>query len=201
MRSVWATLSSFVASKGVRESETSILKSRYFIFSSKKERDEMAITKLSNMTLVAQRGTGVCWCASAIMLYKWGRKAGHMRMVDPLTDPGTKWRWDENKSWGKEDNAYLATTLNMQTQSSIPMNYAGLNDFLTAHGPIWAAGRKTWTGEAYGHVVVICGVADTGVLIYDPEPVNQGSSRWLTWNQLSGYVKGIDAAVQFMTVV
>lgn len=161
----------------------------------------MAITKLHNMTLVPQRGDGVCWCASAIMLYKWGRASGQHRMVNPLSDEGTKWRWDNNGDWDSYDNGYLATTLNMETQSDIPRNYEELKSFLEDHGPIWTAGLKTWTGGAYGHVVVISGVADTGVFIHDPEPVNKGTTRWLTWTQLNKFINGSSATVQFLTVM
>lgn len=49
--------------------------------------------------------------------------------------------------------------------------------------------------------VVLCGVADTGVLVYDPEPVGKGSSFWLTWKQLDTYIKGEPATAQFMTVI
>jgi hypothetical protein len=161
----------------------------------------MAITKLHNMTLVAQISDAGCWCASAQMLYKWGRKSGQHRMTDPLADPGIKWRWTESKDWDSSDNGWLATTLNVEIQSEIPLDYKGLKSFLKDHGPIWTAGMKTWTGDAYGHVVVICDVADTGVFIYDPEPVNKGSSRWLTWTQICDYINGTTPTVQFLTVM
>jgi|GEM_PF-6118803 len=160
----------------------------------------MGIFKLSNMTLVPQIHNGGCWCASAIMLYKWSRKSGLHRMVEPLSDPGIKWRWTENKDWGSSDNWWLSQTLNIETHSSIPLEYAELKTFLKEHGPIWTSGMKTWSGEAHGHVVVICGVANTGVFIYDPEPVGYGCSRWLTWTQISDYILGSDASIQFMTV-
>jgi len=153
------------------------------------------------MTLVPQRADGVCWCASAIMLYKWSQATGNTGMKDPLSDSGTKWRWDNNKDWAPGDNAYLATTLNMKTHDDVPTDYDGLNSFLQSHGPIWTAGQKNWGGANHGHVVVICGVADTGVLIYDPEPVNQGCSQWLTWDQLAKYTDGTSATVKYMTAV
>lgn len=112
----------------------------------------MAITKLHNMTLVAQRGDGVCWCASAIMLYKWGRASGQHRMVNPLADAGTKWRWEQNGDWDPSDNGYLATTLNMETHSSIPLDYNGLKSFLKEHGPIWTAGPVMPTAMLWSFV-------------------------------------------------
>lgn len=161
----------------------------------------MPITKVQNVPLISQRGDGVCWCASAIMLYRWAQATGKTGMKDPLSDTGTKWRWDNNKDWASGDNQFLATTLNMKTLASVPRDYAGLNDLLQKRGPIWCAGQKTWGGGNHGHVVVICGAADTGAFIFDPEPVNQGSSWWLTWDQLEKYIAGSSAAVQFLTAV
>ncbi|MBK8066015.1 MAG: hypothetical protein IPK29_20120 [Betaproteobacteria bacterium] len=116
-----------------------------------------------------------------------GRLPDHGR---PAGDSGARWRWDNNKSWSKYDNRWLAKTLNIYTYDDIPLSFHdSLRTFLKDWGPIWASGRKTWTGSAYGHVIVICGVADTGVLVYDPEPVGQGSSFWLTWKQLDTYIR------------
>ncbi len=159
----------------------------------------MSITKVQNVPLVAQISDGVCWCASALMLYRWAQATGNSGMKDPLSDSGTKSRWENNKDWDPSDNGFLASTLNMQIQSSIPTDYTFLNTFLQLHGPIWAAGQKNWGGANHGHVVVICGVADTGVFIYDPEPVNQGSSQWLTWDQLRNFSAGTTADVKYLT--
>ena len=87
----------------------------------------------------------------------------------------------------------------MKTLSAVPRDYAALNTLFQLRGPIWCAGHKTWGGGGHGHVVVICGVADTGVFIHDPEPVNQGSSIWLTWDQLKKYIDGTSPVVQFLT--
>ena len=83
----------------------------------------------------------------------------------------------------------------------MPADYNGLNTFFASHGPIWAAGQKNWCGNDHGHVVVVCGVADTGVFIHDPEPVGHGSSIWLTWDQWKKYVDGFSASVQFLTAM
>ena len=160
----------------------------------------MGIFKLSKMTLIPQPGDGTCWCASAIMLYKWGRKTGSLTMVDPLSDSGIKQRWEENMDWKASDNWWLAQTLNLTTHGDIPLDRDGLKSFLEEHGPIWSAGLKTWSGKAFGHVVVICGVADTGVFIYDPQPEGYGSSRWLTWTQIKNFISKGDASLPFMTV-
>jgi hypothetical protein len=161
----------------------------------------MPITKVPHVSLIAQRADGVCWCASALMLYKWSINSGHAGMKDPLADSGMKWRWDNNKDWSSSDNAFLASTLAMKTHGSIPADYSGLNTFFVSHGPIWAAGQKNWGGNNHGHVVVTCGVADTGVFIHDPEPVGNGSSFWLTWAQWKKYVDGFTASVQFLTAM
>lgn len=159
----------------------------------------MPISKLQGVPLIPQRADGVCWCASAIMLHRYALTLGPATMKDPLSDKGTKYRWDNNLDWDSKDNAFLATTLVMKTHSAVPMNYAGLNDMLFSHGPIWAAGHKTWGGGNHGHVVAFCGAADTGVFVHDPEPVAQGSSFWLTWAQAQKYIDGVTASIKFLT--
>lgn len=162
----------------------------------------MPIVKVQNVPLIAQKSDGVCWCASALMVYKWAQATGNATMKNPLDDAGMKKRYEDNGDWGSSQNGILATTFNMKTHASIPMEYTELNTFLQKHGPIWTAGQKNWGGNNHGHVVVICGVADTGVFIHDPEPVGQGSSQWLTWAQIKKYTDGATQAdVKFLTAV
>ncbi len=162
----------------------------------------MAITKLSNMTLVAQPSDGVCWWASAQMVYKWSKATGRGQMKSPDSDAGYAQRKKDNGDVYAFQNNILGRALNMKFHSSLSMDQSSVNSFLQDHGPIWTSVKKNWGGNNHGHVVVICGVADTGVLIYDPEPVNQGSSFWLTWDQIKKALAGVtDADPQFMTAV
>ena len=104
----------------------------------------MATYKISNMTLVPQRDDGVCWCASALMLYKWSEATGGGAMIDPLSEPGTKYRWEKNMDWADSDNAFLATTLRMKVRYDVPSDFDGLSSFLQQYGPVWTALQKNW---------------------------------------------------------
>src|SRR5262249_2339211 len=146
----------------------------------------MGIYKVQNMKLVAQNFDGVCWWGGTQMCYLWSQAAGKGTMVEPDSDPGFKDRHDTNGDWGCNKNGYIAVRCKMKKYSSLSMDYESLQDFMAAHGPVFNSVGKNWNGHSgCGHAVVIGGVADTGVFIYDPEPVNVGSSTWLTWDQIN----------------
>jgi hypothetical protein len=81
------------------------------------------------------------------------------------------------------------------------MDFDTVNTFLAKHGPVFTSVQKNWSENNYSHAIVLCGVADTGVSIHDPMPVNQGSSTWLTWAQIQKAIDGVsaDADYQFLT--
>ena len=153
----------------------------------------MGITKLSNVPLKYQPSTGVCWYACARMVYAWSQATGRGSMTNPADDAGYFTRYNNNGSVGCGDNWHLAKAFSMNQHSSISMDYDTVLEFLKSHGPIWAGIQKNWGGNDHGHVVVICGVAETGVFIHDPEPMNQGSTLWLTWDQINKAVDGLTA--------
>ncbi len=146
----------------------------------------MAIYKVPNVTLVAQPTDGVCWWASLMMLYKWSQATGKGSMIDPLSDPGFKYRYEQNIDWPAIQNWFIVNTLKTVgiLSTEIQFNYTSLESMFQKHGPIFMSLRKNWNGHDYGHAVVLGGVADTGVLVYDPMPLKRGSLIWLTWAQL-----------------
>lgn len=161
----------------------------------------MSIIKLSSVPLIPQPTDGVCWYVSARMLYKWQTATGRGTMTDPASDSGMKYRFDNNLNWDAENNGWLGGTLSMK-RPEVSLDFEGVNAVLQQSGPIWAAGWKTWgnKGYSYGHVVVIVGVADTGVLIHDPEPMKKGTVKWLTWAGIKKYIYDMtDADVNFLT--
>ena len=144
----------------------------------------MAITKLDGVPLMYQRTDGVCWYACSRMLYKWSSTTGRGSVRNPETaDSGYVERYNSNGSVRAADNWHLAKAFNLVKQPSLTMDYENVYKFLLEHGPIWAGVKKVWGGN-HGHVIVICGVAETGVFVHDPEPVKQGSTYWLTWSQI-----------------
>lgn len=72
--------------------------------------------------------------------------------------------------------------------TALPRVKRGYAEFqaLLLKGPIWAAGAKGGSTGSY-HVVVIAGVADTGLLVYDPLPQKTGQKVWRTWDWMDGY--------------
>jgi hypothetical protein len=135
----------------------------------------------------------------AKMLYKWQQKSGKGAMLNPDTYEGTRTRFETNKDWYSGQNGLLASWLQMK-KPSVTMDFDSVKSALSTNGPIWTSGYKTWSGGGHGHVVVIFGVADTGVLINDPEPMNVGKEMWLTWSQIKKYVDGAtEADVKFLT--
>ncbi|MBK8811441.1 MAG: hypothetical protein IPN69_12010 [Acidobacteria bacterium] len=160
----------------------------------------MAITKLANVPLIPQPTDGVCWYACARMLYRWSKATGRGVMTNPADDSGYHTRFQNNGDVAAFQNNHLGRALNMKLHSSLSLDYGSVLSFLQSHGPIWVGLKKNWGGHDHGHVVVICGVADTGVFIHDPEPMKQGSAIWLTWAQIKKAVDGMtDADPQFMT--
>ncbi len=160
----------------------------------------MGITRLANVPLIPQPTDGVCWYACARMLYRWSQATGRGLMKNPQDDSGYFDRFQNNRDVAAFQNNHLGTALNMKLHSSLTLDYSTILGFLQANGPIWAGLKKNWGGNNHGHVVVICGVAETGVFIHDPEPMKQGSTLWLTWEQIRKAVAGItDANPQFMT--
>ena len=161
----------------------------------------MAIVKVQNVPLVAQPKDGVCWWASAQMCYKWSQATGNGSMTNPDDDIGFAKRFADNGDWYCGKNGFMATAFNMKRFSSLTMDFDTVNTFLAKHGPVFTSVQKNWSGNNYSHAIVICGVADTGVFIHDPMPVNQGSSTWLTWAQIQKAIDGVsaDADYQFLT--
>lgn len=152
---------------------------------------------------MAQTKTGVCWMMSAKMVYAWQKATGRGSMKHPESDDGFNQRYAGNGDWFSGNNSFFADTFNMKKHSKLDLSLVGLNKFLPLHGPIWTGLQKNWGGNNHGHVVVIFGVAETGVLINDPEPIHKGSELWLTWDQIKKAIKHISdvAEYQFLTVV
>ena len=166
----------------------------------------MGVTKLTGVPLMYQRSNGVCWYACSRMLYKWSQNTGRGKVLNPETaDEGYINRYNNNWSVGADQNWHIAKAFNMVKQPSISMDQDSVYNFLLEHGPIWAGIKKNWGGNNHGHVIVICGVSDTGVFIHDPEPVKQGSTMWLSWSQIQKAVNALHDEItpdpQFLSAV
>ena len=164
----------------------------------------MAIYLVKNLSLVAQPTDGVCWWASLMMLYKWSKATGKGSMIDPLSDAGFMYRYEKKIDWPPEQNWFIVNTLKTVgiLSNEIQFNYASLESMFQKHGPIFMGLQRNWYGHDYGHAVVLGGVADTGVLVYDPMPIGTGSLIWLTWAQLKkAYDAGPAANPEYLAAV
>jgi hypothetical protein len=161
----------------------------------------MAIVLVQNVPLIGQPSDGVCWWASCQMIYKWSQATSKGSMVEPDSDEGFRKRHESNGDWYCGKNGFLADALKMKKFSSLTLDFNTVNDFLALHGPVFTSVQKNWDGNDYGHAVVMCGVADTGVLINDPMPINTGTKKWLTWEQIKKAVAGVagDADFQYLS--
>jgi hypothetical protein len=163
----------------------------------------MPIYKVDKVPLIPQPTDGVCWYACCRMLYKWSQATGNGSMKNPHDDEGFRKRFEDNGDWWCGDNHFMASKLVMNSFSSIDLAYFSLSGFLATQGPIFTSVQKNWSGNNYGHAIVICGVSDTGVFIHDPMPVKIASTKWLTWAQIKKAIDGVSdvANPQFMTAV
>ncbi len=151
----------------------------------------MGITKLASVPLCYQYATGVCWFASARMCFLWSQATRRGSMTDPRADEGYFKRYNDNGSVGCDQNWHIAQQFKMKKHPSVAIDFASVSTFLKSHGPMWTGLQKNWGGHNHGHVVVICGVSETGVFVHDPQPVNMGSTFWLTWEQMKTAVDGL----------
>lgn len=147
------------------------------------------ISKIPDVPLIGQNFTGTCWYASASMLAEWStkRNGADSKMIHPKDHTDTKQMHDRNSSFPADGAKFLIKWLNMRAIHRVPEKPEEWLSLLVFNGPVWAAGSKHWEGSAYGHVVVVCGVADTGLYIHDPEPMKQGRGEWRTWASMNKY--------------
>jgi hypothetical protein len=146
----------------------------------------MAIYTISDLPLKGQDKTNGCWYFSAKMMADWSNKTGKGSIKDPKTVTDLFNLYDGNCGYALSTCGTLAGKLGMK---ALPRQERGFNEMLALlkKGPLWAAGLK---GGANGfpHVVVIGGVADTGVLVLDPLPLNYGGKAWKTWSWLKNFL-------------
>ena len=147
----------------------------------------MNTLRIGKVPLIPQYKTGSCWYASASMLAEWRiqSKGGLGTMTHPNAHSDTKDMYKRNAALLAVGSGALTRWLGMRTVP-FPASHADWAATLSTYGPLWAAGMKHWEGT-YGHVVVVYGVADTGLLINDPEPIGQGKEEWRTWASMDKY--------------
>lgn len=149
----------------------------------------MAIVLVPGLTLLPQDKTNACWYFSARMVHKWARANQKEKVKDPATVKTDRLDlqglYESNAGYATSTCIELSSCLGLTVQAKKKRGYEEFKALL-AKGPIWAAGAKGGADGAY-HVTVIGGVADTGLLMFDPLPLNRGQKVWRTWDWLDGF--------------
>lgn len=149
----------------------------------------MSITLVKDLKLQPQDKTLACWYFSAKMMYAWAQANKKTGVKDPstVTDPPANLQqlYEWNSGYSRKTCKQLASRLGLK---ALERKKRSFEDFkvLIDKSPIWAAGAKSGVGDGV-HVVVIGGVADTGLYLYDPLPLNRGQKVWRTWDWLEGF--------------
>jgi hypothetical protein len=149
----------------------------------------MAIIVVPNLTLLPQDKSNACWYFSAKMVHKWASANGKQTVKDPAnvkTDRlNLQGLYESNAGYATSTCIELSACLGLKALSK---SQRGFDEFKTllAKGPIFAAGAKGGADGSF-HVVVIGGVADTGLLIFDPLPMRIGAKVWRTWDWMDGF--------------
>ena len=149
----------------------------------------MAIVLVPGLTLLPQDKSNACWYHSGKMLHKWVGANKKKKVKDPASARTERLNlqglYESNSGYAPNTCIELAGALGLTAQSKKKRGYEEFKALL-AKGPIWAAGAKGGAGGSF-HVMVIGVVADTGLLLFDPLPLNRGQKTWRTWEWLDGF--------------
>lgn len=157
----------------------------------------MAIILVPKVTLLPQDKSFACWYFCAKMMSKWSVDNNKTKITDPVTiDTGATNLLELYKGDYGYSTRTCKTLANLLGMTALPKAKRDFAEFksLLANGPIWAAGAKGGITGSY-HVTVIAGVADTGLLLYDPLPINVGKKVWRTWDWMDRYFALDDAGI------
>jgi hypothetical protein len=141
---------------------------------------------VEGMTLIPQTKTMACWYASAQMLIQWRRNRLRMSeagIVDPAEDSASAKLRDDNTGILNPAIVEFAKRLGLRPVRPMSPSPATIEFWLKNYGPLWVNGKS--------HIVVISGIDDSWVEVYDPSPLNQGK---VEWRSLAGWYVGNSAS-------
>lgn len=159
----------------------------------------MAIILVPNLTLIPQDKTNACWYFCSRMMSKWAAANGKTKILDPSTSSLNEGRMKLQDLYTGDHGLARSTSKELGDKlgglKSLTREKRGFEEFkkLIANGPIWAAGAIGGATGAF-HVVVIGGVADTGLLFFDPLPMNVGQRVWRTWDYVDKFLALSDSS-------
>lgn len=141
----------------------------------------MAYT-VPNMKLIPQDKNWSCWYASAQMIINWRREktqSSEMGIIDPSEDDSSEDIYKLDKGIGNGQIISFAKKLGLVAVPPLSPSEDAIENWLRRYGPLWVNGKT--------HIVVIAGIKNGNVLVYDPSPLNKGK---VEWRSLSGWYIG-----------
>jgi len=125
------------------------------------------------MNLIPQKDNMSCWYASAQMLIYW--KMNRLRqslasLVPPELDAQCRTIRDGGGGILNPQILGMAQRLGLRAVPPMSPTPQALRTWLQHYGPLWVNGRS--------HIVVIAGIKDLQVKIYDPWPPSRGMIDW-----------------------
>lgn len=149
----------------------------------------MAVVRVPNLTLLPQDKTNACWYCSAQRVHPWASANDKKTVKDPTTVKTD--RFDLKGLYDTKPGYATSTCIELASApglTALAKKKRGYDEFkaLLAQGPIWAAGAKGGADGSY-HVMVIGGVADAGLMLFDPLPLNRGQKTRKTWEWMDDF--------------
>lgn len=129
--------------------------------------------EVSGMTLIPQSKTMSCWYASAQMLIHWKMNRLNQslaNLVPPEFDALCLMTRDANKGIKNPYILDMAQRLGLRAVPPMSPTPQALRTWLQQYGPLWVNGVD--------HIVVIAGINDMQVKVYDPAPRDVGMINW-----------------------
>jgi hypothetical protein len=134
------------------------------------------------VSLIPQKDAMSCWYASAQMLIQWKASQAQMSsnsLVPPELDKECRKIRDAGGGLVNSEMLAMAKRLGLQAVPPMTPNARNLLAWLQAYGPLWVNGKD--------HIVVLAGINETDLLVFDPWPVNAGM---VTWRSIKGWYIG-----------
>ena len=117
-----------------------------------------------------------------------------MGIIDPSEDGGSQTIYSLDNGIQNSQIIAMAKRLGLVDVPPLSPSEGALESWLFQYGPLWVNGKS--------HIVVIAGIRAGKVLVYDPSPVNKGSTSWRTLDgwYVGGNVDSRDTSREVETV-
>lgn len=138
--------------------------------------------EVPGMTLIPQQDNTSCWYASAQMLIQWKMNKFQMCFADlvpPELDAECVKIRDGANGILNPQILGMAHRLGLRAVPPLCPSLEAIESWLRQYGPLWVNGKQ--------HIVVIAGIRDQMVKVYDPWPPKVGR---IDWRSLSDWYAG-----------